>query len=431
MRPTFSRFDIHDLLDTLPPFVRHPMAVATMASVLAHGVIAVGLPVFAGSEEKKPERVVDVISLSPAEQGKLPSNSLMMPGGGLNGTSALPLPLTKNGTLSPLSGLSGSTLGSASSSYSGVPGLLDPPIISYTQTSPPRNSDPIFKTTSKTTKPLTGFTGNTIAFDIGKLTQPTPTEDKPKDPTEGKDKTDLPPGEKPPASTTIGALPTGTTGGTPAKTPEANQINPNPGGTLPDSGSAQNQQQPLPNAQLPTAAVALGNPNFGDTTKEVNMATLEGYGAFSGKTDEVYGKMLEQEAKRINPEWKADNITDTATTKNPLVLEVSAPLIPKTSDPITTQPVSAEFVLLITPKGEIYAERDPQGASVLKPSILRETGYPNLTNQAITYLQTQLPAIQKLVTEQVLPKSLPTPENVGKYRFLRVIIKPTATAATG
>ncbi|NJM47147.1 MAG: hypothetical protein HC860_14090 [Alkalinema sp. RU_4_3] len=238
------------------------MAVATLASVLAHGAIALGLPVFAGAEEEKPERVVDVISLSPAEQGKLPSNSLMMPGGGLNGTSALPLPLTKNGALSPLAGLSGSTLGSSSSSYSGVPGLLDPPIISYTQPSSRTNIDSIFKTTPKTTRSLTGFTGNTIALDIGNLTQP---EEKSKDPTEGKDKTEMPPGDKPPASTQVASVTPGATGGTLAKTPE---------GTQEDAANKTAPANQPPATPVPTVAQALGPTSFGEKTKKVDDIAL-------------------------------------------------------------------------------------------------------------------------------------------------------------
>jgi hypothetical protein len=422
MRPTFSRFDIHDLLDTLPPFVRHPMALATMASVLAHGVIAVGLPVFAGTEEKEPERIVDVISLSPAEQGKLPSNGLMMPGGGLNGTSALPLPLTKNGAFSPLSGLSGSTLGSSGSPYSGVPGLLDPPIISYTQTAPPRtNSDSGFKKSS--TKLLfPGFDGSKsdLKFDWSKQA----TEQEP-DRTANKDKTDPPPGEKPPASSEIAALNPGETGGTPSKPPEGTQ-----------EDAANKLQQPNlnqpPTAPVLTVAEALGQPqaNFEVATMEVNTKSIEGMVAFSQKAA-VYTDMLAKIAKQTDPTWTADNVFDTDTTAHPLLLELPSIPIPKTSDALITQPVQPEFLLLITPQGTIYLDRDQKGNPVFQPAVLRETGYLKLTNQAIAYMQTQLPAIQKAVTEQVLPTNPPNPKKPGTYRYLRVMFKPAAATATG
>jgi hypothetical protein len=426
MRPTFSRFDIHDLFDTLPSFVRHPMALATMASVLAHGVIAVGLPVFAGSEEKKPERVVDVISLSPAEQGKLPSNSLMMPGGGLNGTAALPLPLTKNGTLSPLSGLSGSTLGSSGSPYSGVPGLLDPPIISYNQTSPPRpNSDSIFKTT-KTKKTITGYT-DTTAIDIAELIQKRQPEEKPTDPTANRDSTLGPPG----------AIATNLPKVEPNKEVPENPTKPIDG-TMPESGpnpqqsnpSTQNQQLQPPNAQLPTAAIALGEPNFGEATNEVNMASPGGIVTFSSKSD-YYTSMLKQVAQQTNPTWNENDVLDTETIHRPLLLELPALPIPKTSDAITRPPLAPEFILLVTRQGTIYLDRNQQGNVVFNPVFLRRTGYTNLDSQAINYMRTQLPAIQTLVAEQVLANNPPTKDNKDKYRYLRVRFKPTSATATG
>jgi hypothetical protein len=411
MRPTFSRFDIHDLLDTLPPFARHPMALATVASVLAHGAIAVGLPLFAESEEEKPERIVDVISLSPAEQGKLPSNGLMMPGGGLNGTSALPLPLTKNGALSPLSGLSGSTLGSSGSSYSGVPGLLDPPIISYTQPSSRTSSDLTFRSTPKTTRSLTGFTGNTIAFDIGQLTQ---TEEKPTDPTKGKDKTELPPGEKPPAQN----LPVVQAG---------NPENPSQPlkGTLEQSADNRKtpnqpptQPQQPPSAPVPTVAQALGPVSFGEKTKQVdNIALTTAQAA-------TYADFFDSIAKQQN--LSEEKVLEQSTVLRPQELAFSLPF-PKTSDAITEQPVPAEFIAVLTPQGKLLILPGQDGKPALRFSMLRETGYANLNKQALDYLQTQIPVLQQAIDQQIASEKL---KKFDKYSYLKLIFTPAATAVT-
>jgi hypothetical protein len=408
MRPTFSRFDIHDLLDTLPPFVRHPMALATMASVLAHGVIAVGLPVFAGSEEKKPERVVDVISLSPAEQGKLPSNSLMMPGGGLNGTAALPLPLTKNGTLSPLSGLSGSTLGSSSSSYSGVPGLLDPPVISYTQTSPPRtNSDSGFKKSS--TKILfPGFDGNKadLKFDWTKQA----TEQEP-DRTAGKDKTDPPPGEKPPASSEIAALPPGATGGTPPS-PTAT---PTPAGTLNDGKTPSPTAIPSPTATpAPNSQIAYGNPEVdGNNSRAAALAY--------GSAQEMLLKALAQVDNAAEPDATTAGFINTQVLERPLTL-------PKTSDIATQKPRPAEFLVLRNPDGTLFTRPSPDGKTVLlQIGLLSGTGYENLTAQVALELQQQLPALEEEVKKQMSKGKL---QKFDKYSYLKIIVKPTAATVT-
>jgi hypothetical protein len=410
MRPTFSRFDIHDLFDTLPPFVRHPMALATMASVLAHGVIAVGLPVFAGSEEKKPERVVDVISLSPAEQGKLPSNSLMMPGGGLNGTAALPLPLTKNGTLSPLSGLSGSTLGSSSSSYSGVPGLLDPPVISYTQPSSRTNSDSGFKKSS--TKILfPGFDGNKadLKFDWTKQA----TEQEP-DRTDRKD-TPLPPSDKPPAQN----LPD-------LKADQGNSQNPQqvasktPGvtedaGKTPQKGQ---QSQPAPKPAL-TVAQAFGPVTDSKATKEVDTSAL------TTAQTENYADLLAQMAK-AGKSGSENDITELPTVLNPQVIELQLPL-PLTSDAPTQQPTPAEFLVMLTPQGTLLAFPDKEGKLAVKYTPLRATGYLNLTAEAESYFQTKLPELQKAIEQQIASGKL---KKFDKYSYMKIIFKPTAATVT-
>jgi hypothetical protein len=414
MRPTFSRFDIHDLFDTLPPFVRHPMALATMASVLAHGVIAVGLPLFAGSEEKKPERVVDVISLSPAEQGKLPSNSLMMPGGGLNGTAALPLPLTKNGTFSPLSGLSGSTLGSSSSSYSGVPGLLDPPIISYTQTSPPRtNSDTGFKKSS--TKILfPGFDGNKadLKFDWTKQA----TEQEP-DHTANKDQTPKPPGA--PADN----LPKlDTNQGNPPETQTPQKVATNNPGTLEEAGKQQQQGQlQQPQAPVSTVAQALGQFTPGEKTKAVDQIAL------ANAQSTTYADMFDSIANLSNS--KIEELIEQPTILRPQEITLSLP-IPKTSDaiPEQQQPVPAEFIVVLNTQGGLLTSPGPEGKPVLKFTMVRETGYVNLTQQALTYMQTQNAVLQESINQQVKAGKLKSFD--GKYSYLKVIVKPTAATVT-
>ncbi len=416
MRPTFSRFDIHDLLDTLPPFVRHPMAVATMASVLAHGVIAVGLPVFAGSDEKKPERVVDVISLSPAEQSKLPSNGLMMPGGGLNGTSALPLPLSKNGALSPLSGLSSSTIGSNGSSYSGVPGLLDPPIISYTQPSSTTraNSDSGSRKTTSTFS-FTDNAGKTKVNDLlMQLAQQSQTQ-QPSDPTAGKDKTALPPGEKPPASSEIAALPPGATGGTPAKTPET----PTPAGTLNDGNTP-----PSPTAtpsSTATPALLTAAQTYGDPESSIGNNRNEATALFGT----AYTK-LTKALTEVNPAGEID--PTTLNFKDMPVLSLKLELL-KTSDKAVQEPGPVEFLVLMAPDGTLLTRTGTDGKVVLENGLLRKAGYSKITAQAETSLQ-QIASLQEEVKKQLQARIGITSKS-KQYSLLKLIFQPTSATATG
>jgi hypothetical protein len=405
MRPTFSRFDINDLLDTLPPFVRHPMALATMASVLAHGVVAVGLPVFAGSEEKKPERVVDVISLSPAEQAKLPSNSLMMPGGGLNGTSALPLPLTKNGALSPLAGLPGSTLGGSGSGL-----MLDlPQNPVFSQSSSSTNND-FNRRTVTITKPLfppTNFTGKRQQLNIDFNATP---EQEPSDHT-NREQTPQPPGA--PAAN-LPDLKANQGNSQQTQTPQ--QVASNTPGVAEDAGKTQQQGQ-QPSLTLPKSGDILGARSDEDT-KTVDPSIFSAAGA------KTFGDLLGGIANQTDE--KPDKVFESSTMFKPQLLEIDLPL-PKTSDAPAELPYAAEVLVLLTPQGTLYTE-PKEGKLALKSVTLRKTGYTN-PNQAVSdYLANKLPDLQERVNQKIKAREL---QQFEKYSYLKIIFKPkTVTADT-
>jgi hypothetical protein len=66
MNNPFANFDLELFLENFPDVVRQPMPLAIGASVLAHGLFFLGLPVVTGASDKteKPERIVNVIELS-------------------------------------------------------------------------------------------------------------------------------------------------------------------------------------------------------------------------------------------------------------------------------------------------------------------------------------------------------------------------------
>ncbi len=76
-------------LDKAGQFLRQPLALAVLASVGAHALLAVTLPMWSASGEKQPDtKSVSVVELSPLEQARLPQSDL---------SKALsPLPKTTN-----------------------------------------------------------------------------------------------------------------------------------------------------------------------------------------------------------------------------------------------------------------------------------------------------------------------------------------------
>lgn len=76
-------------LEKAGQFLRQPLALAVLASLGAHALLAIGLPMLSASGEKQPDaRSVPVVELSPLEQARLPQSDL---------SKALsPLPKTTN-----------------------------------------------------------------------------------------------------------------------------------------------------------------------------------------------------------------------------------------------------------------------------------------------------------------------------------------------
>ncbi len=101
MNNPFANFDLEESLSGLPGVLRQPMVLAMAASGLAHGFFFLVLPVVTNSAESKklPDRIVNVIELTPEQQANLPP-SMMVNQLPLNQTPLLPtspggkLPLT-------------------------------------------------------------------------------------------------------------------------------------------------------------------------------------------------------------------------------------------------------------------------------------------------------------------------------------------------
>ncbi len=430
MRPTFARFDFQDLLDTLPPVMRQPMVVATIGSVFAHALLALSLPVMAGGDQKKPERVVGVVSLTPAEQAKLPSTMANLPGSGMKGTSMVPLPLGSNGTMSPLNGLigknslTGGTNSTTSSGYSNLPGLLDPAPI--TISSSKNDLSDLWKLPVRS--PNSGFKISTTKFEIPpvNLSEDKQVEDRPQ-----RDKTDLPPDERPPAvvPNLNPASPAPNTSGQQQPAEPVQLAKGQTDGTLSDSGPSKSGTTAQPNPQatpspatppLQTVAQVFGQATFGPKTQAVNSIAL------TTAQSDSYADILAQIAHQTNPTSGPDDALEISTTLNPQVIEIPLPL-PKTSDtiPEAAQPVAAEFLVLLTPQGQLFTLPTQDKKSTLRSPMLRETGYSNLNQQLATYMETQIPALQQEVTKRIETKQL---TKFDKYSYLKIIFKPTPTA---
>jgi hypothetical protein len=101
MNNPFANFDLEESLSGLPGVLRQPMVLAVAASGLVHGLFFLVLPVVTNSAESKklPDRIVNVIELTPEQQANLPP-SMMVNQLPLNQTPLLPtapggkLPLT-------------------------------------------------------------------------------------------------------------------------------------------------------------------------------------------------------------------------------------------------------------------------------------------------------------------------------------------------
>jgi hypothetical protein len=103
------------LSDAIPEFLRSPMTIAVGASILAHGIFFLGLPVVVNSANKEDLRPVNVVQLTPQEQAQVPA--IALPSATLPPSSTLtnPFPsvLTPSSPLSPTTpGLSDGSLNS-------------------------------------------------------------------------------------------------------------------------------------------------------------------------------------------------------------------------------------------------------------------------------------------------------------------------------
>jgi hypothetical protein len=99
MNNPLANFDLSLFLENLPNTLQRPMTVAVGASILTHGLVLVGLPLLTAATDapEKPDRVVNVITLTPEEQALLPQSAPVV--------TQMPLSLGTNGILPPLTGL--------------------------------------------------------------------------------------------------------------------------------------------------------------------------------------------------------------------------------------------------------------------------------------------------------------------------------------
>ncbi len=158
MNNPFANFDLEESLSGLPGVLRQPMVLAMAASGLAHGLFFLVLPVVTNSAESKklPDRIVNVIELTPEQQANLPPSMMVnqlplnqtpllptSPGGKLPLTSLFPgmtpnstinIPASKNPIDSLMDSIERDTkISSSNNSY------YVPPVSSHT---PPNNSPP-------------------------------------------------------------------------------------------------------------------------------------------------------------------------------------------------------------------------------------------------------------------------------------------------
>ena len=94
--------------DALPEFLRSPMTLAMGASILAHGVFFLGLPVVANHGDPQDIRPVNVVQLTPQDQAQVPAIALqpqqpsslipnpLSPNGSPNGLFTPPIPVSPN-----------------------------------------------------------------------------------------------------------------------------------------------------------------------------------------------------------------------------------------------------------------------------------------------------------------------------------------------
>jgi hypothetical protein len=113
MNNPFANFDLEESLSGLPGVLQQPMVLAVAASGLVHGLFFLVLPVVTNSAESKklPDRIVNVIELTPEQQANLPPSMMVnqlplnqspllptAPGGKLPLTSLFP-GMTPNSTI--------------------------------------------------------------------------------------------------------------------------------------------------------------------------------------------------------------------------------------------------------------------------------------------------------------------------------------------
>jgi hypothetical protein len=363
MNNPLANFDLSLFLENLPNTLQRPMTVAVGASILTHGLVLVGLPLLTGAADapEKPDRVVNVITLTPEEQAKLPQASpapmpgmIGMPGMGmLPGIAALPGvgPMPSGSPTSPSTGsMPMPMLPSLNPSNNPLLGFDFPnssyttPTDSYNYNPFPSVSQPVIKDEKKEEK----------------KTDDKKTEDKK---TDDKKTDDKKPDDKKPDDTPNPELPK-LTPNVPGTTGPIAAVNPNgnPNGAAPLTGT-QPAQLPLTPEQLAAlrdkdknAAIAKQKEDLRiATTFNLAMTTPEAARSETNKfISQTFIKLADSgvtdEQFRTEERFKA--------LKNPITMvETALPITPTSFDfsqakvTIVTVVVGPNNELLLPPKG--------------------------------------------------------------------------------
>jgi hypothetical protein len=381
MNNPFANFDLEESLSGLPGVLRQPMVLAVAASGLVHGLFFLVLPVVTNSAESKklPDRIVNVIELTPEQQANLPP-SMMVNQLPLNQTPLLPT--TPGGKL-PLTSL---FPGSVPNSTITVPPSKNP-IDSYIEDSLRNSQNSI--TSNSYFDPLPPVRISRSEPEVVKEKPPAkPPEKTPEQKADDKLKTQLnleepadqpkdKPKDKPPG---------------PGTTVEPNQPTTPPSSTLPPPGTPTDSGAKV---LTPTTPAAL-------TPEQQNLFTL-------ARTFNPKGTSSDDYKGKVNGEF----LPKVIQTSGKAVDELYAAYPNKTSQSFPANPVPADWQLNFTnvPKDQKYvtvieAYVKADGSFAFDPQVTRSSGFGLLDEQSL-----------KLLAEY-LKKEKP---NLGKDQFVEFV----------
>jgi hypothetical protein len=372
MNNPFANFDLEESLSGLPGVLRQPMVLAVAASGLVHGLFFVVLPVVTNSAESKklPDRIVNVIELTPEQQANLPPSMMVnqlplnqtpllptAPGGKLPLTSLFP-GMTPNSTMNipksknPIDAYIEDSLRNSQNTIASNP-YFDPlPPVRIPRTPPEvMKEKPPEKPPEKTSEQKAGETLKTQQ-DLEK-------------PQDGDQPKETPPGP----GTTVDANQQPTT--PPSSTPQP------PGAKELKPSAAQLAKQ-----QLIAATTYKGAGTTSDQTTQQDAATLN--------VQSQFAQQLAQEQPNLSPQQReeiAGSLALGAMDMSPTIaLEPIAPQLPpgvtlEFGDMARPKELAVAVLAYVTPDGQLLSYSIVEG----QPEALvvtRSSGFAYLDNQA-------------------------------------------------